>query len=56
MGSAGSGKTLLACQSAVKGLLDGENDKIIITRPVVPVEEDLGFLPGTINKKIHLWK
>ena len=55
MGSAGSGKTLLACQSAVKGLLDGENDKIIITRPVVPVEEDLGFLPGTINKKMDPW-
>ena len=55
MGSAGSGKTLLACQSAVKGLFDGYNDKIIITRPVVPVEEDLGFLPGSINKKMDPW-
>ena len=44
-GPAGTGKTLLACQSAIKQLSDGDIDKIIITRPVVPVGEDLGFLP-----------
>jgi len=54
-GSAGTGKTLLACQSAVKELFDGSKEKIIITRPIVPVEEDLGYLPGTINKKMDPW-
>ena len=54
-GAAGTGKTLLACQSALKELYTGEKDKIIITRPAVPVEEDLGFLPGTINKKMDPW-
>lgn len=54
-GAAGTGKTLLACQSAVKELYDGNIDKIIITRPVVPVEEDIGFLPGTLNKKMDPW-
>lgn len=54
-GAAGTGKTLLACQSAIQELNDGEKDKIIITRPIVPVEEDLGFLPGTINKKMDPW-
>lgn len=54
-GAAGTGKTLLACQSAIKELYDGDKDKIIITRPVVPVEEDIGFLPGTLNKKMDPW-
>ena len=54
-GAAGTGKTLLACQSAIKELYDGNKDKIIITRPVVPVEEDIGFLPGTLNKKMDPW-
>jgi len=54
-GAAGTGKTLLACQSAIKELYDGNINKIIITRPVVPVEEDIGFLPGTLNKKMDPW-
>ena len=49
-GPAGTGKTLLACQTAIKKLIDRDISKIVITRPVVPVEEDIGFLPGTINK------
>lgn len=54
-GPAGTGKTLLACQSAIKRLIDRDISKIVITRPVVPVEEDIGFLPGTINKKMDPW-
>lgn len=54
-GSAGTGKTLLACQSAIKSIVDGDIDKIVITRPVVPVEEDIGFLPGTLDKKMDPW-
>jgi len=33
----------------------GDVNKIILTRPVVPVEEDLGFLPGSLNKKMDPW-
>ena len=54
-GPAGTGKTLLACQTAIKKLIDRDISKIVITRPVVPVEEDIGFLPGTINKKMDPW-
>jgi len=54
-GAAGTGKTLLACQSAIKNLYDKNIEKVIITRPVVSVEEDIGFLPGTINKKMDPW-
>lgn len=54
-GAAGTGKTLLACQHAVKDLFDGKIEKIVITRPVVPVEEEIGFLPGTLQKKMDPW-
>jgi phosphate starvation-inducible PhoH-like protein len=55
VGPAGTGKTMLACNNAVKDLKSGKVNKIILTRPVVPVEEDIGFLPGNINKKMDPW-
>jgi phosphate starvation-inducible PhoH-like protein len=55
LGPAGTGKTLFACSEAIKQLKLGMIDKIIITRPLVTVEEDLGFLPGNINKKMDPW-
>jgi phosphate starvation-inducible PhoH-like protein len=55
-GPAGTGKTMLACNHAIKELKDGNIEKIIITRPIVPVEEEeIGFLPGNINKKMDPW-
>jgi len=55
IGPAGTGKTLLACNKAIDELKNKNVDKIIITRPVVPVEEELGFLPGNIEKKMDPW-
>jgi phosphate starvation-inducible PhoH-like protein len=54
-GPAGTGKTLLACTSAIESFKQNKIDKIILTRPVVPVEEDIGFLPGTMVKKMDPW-
>ena len=53
-GSAGSGKTLLACNVALDGLLRRMYDKIIITRPTVSKEE-IGFLPGDLREKMDPW-
>jgi len=53
-GRAGSGKTLLACQVALDGLLRRHYDKIIITRPTVSKEE-IGFLPGDLREKMDPW-
>ena len=53
IGPAGTGKTLLACQYAIKSLQNKKINKIIITRPTVTIEEDMGFLPGDINSKMH---
>lgn len=55
LGPAGSGKTMFACLKAIDLLKNNEIDKIIITRPVVPVEEELGFLPGNLVKKMDPW-
>jgi phosphate starvation-inducible PhoH-like protein len=55
IGPAGTGKTMLACQVGVKAFLDGEVDKIIVTRPAVSADEDLGFLPGTLEEKMAPW-
>ena len=55
VGPAGTGKTLLAVQVAVKLFKEGIVDKIIVTRPAVSVDEDLGFLPGTLEEKMAPW-
>ena len=53
-GRAGSGKTLLACQVALDGLLRRHFTKIIITRPTVSKEE-ICFLPGDLREKMDPW-
>ena len=55
IGPAGTGKTMLACQTAVKAFLDGEVERIVVTRPAVSADEDLGFLPGTLEEKMAPW-
>jgi len=55
VGPAGTGKTLFACLKAISQLKNGEIRKLVVTRPVVTVEEEIGFLPGNINKKMDPW-
>jgi phosphate starvation-inducible PhoH-like protein len=55
IGPAGTGKTMLAVQWAIDQLLYGEIKKIVITRPAVSVDEEHGFLPGTLNEKMEPW-
>ena len=55
IGPAGTGKTMLAVQMAIKLLREGVISKIVITRPAVSVDEEHGFLPGTLNQKMEPW-
>ena len=55
VGPAGTGKTMLACYAAVSGYNDKTFKKIVLTRPVVSVEEDIGYLPGTLEEKMDPW-
>ena len=50
-GPAGTGKTLMATEYAIREFVYGNFEKIIITRPSVAVDEDLGYLPGTLEEK-----
>ena len=52
IGPAGTGKTYLAMAMALKQLLNGSVERIIITRPAVEAGEALGFLPGELQEKI----
>jgi phosphate starvation-inducible PhoH-like protein len=54
-GPAGTGKTLLACHAASKALASGRVQKLILTRPAVSVDEQHGFLPGSVEKKMDPW-
>jgi len=56
LGPAGSGKTLFACVHAIKALKSKSISKIILTRPIVAVEdEEIGFLPGNLQHKMDPW-
>jgi phosphate starvation-inducible PhoH-like protein len=54
-GPAGTGKTLLATEHGIRYFLLGVYDKLIFTRPSVSVDEELGFLPGTLEEKMAPW-
>lgn len=56
LGTAGTGKTLLALAAGLAQVLDKNLYKeIIMTRVTVPVGEDIGFLPGTEEEKMTPW-
>ncbi|MGZ0656197.1 PhoH family protein [Coraliomargarita sp. W4R72] len=52
IGPAGTGKTYLAMAMALRELLEGRAERIILTRPAVEAGEALGFLPGELQEKI----
>lgn len=54
-GPAGSGKTLLVCQEAVRMIRSRQVGKIIFTRPIVAADEDMGYLPGEMERKMEPW-
>lgn len=54
-GPAGTGKTLISTLYAIKQFKERNIDKIVITRPAVSVDEQHGFLPGTLQEKMAPW-
>ncbi|MDU6433060.1 MAG: PhoH family protein [Pantoea sp.] len=50
-GEAGCGKTWISAAKAAEALIHKDIDRIIVTRPVLQADEDLGFLPGDISEK-----
>lgn len=52
VGPAGTGKTYLAVAKGVEKLLNGDVERLVVTRPAVEAGERLGFLPGDMQEKI----
>ena len=56
MGQAGTGKTLLALACGLRKVFDeGCYSRILVSRPVVPLGRDIGYLPGTKEEKLLNW-
>lgn len=58
VGKAGTGKTLLALAVALQKVSlvgDGPYNKIVVSRPIMPMGKDLGFLPGDVGEKLRPW-
>lgn len=55
LGNAGTGKTLLALAAGISQVQAGRFTGVILTRPTVPLGEDIGFLPGTEEDKMAPW-
>lgn len=51
-GPAGTGKTYLACAKAAQMYVNGDIERIVLTRPIVSCGTDIGFLPGEVDEKI----
>ena len=54
-GPAGTGKTLFATEYGIRNFFTHQYEKIVFTRPSVSVDEDLGYLPGTLEEKMAPW-
>jgi len=56
LGPAGTGKTFLALLAGLhKVLVEDEYQKILISRPVIPLGRDIGYLPGDMQEKLYNW-
>ncbi len=56
MGSAGTGKTLLAIAAGLQKVIrDRSYLGLLISRPVMPLGQDIGYLPGTKEEKLESW-
>jgi len=56
IGKAGTGKTLLALAAGIRRTTeDGVFSRLLVSRPVMPLGRDIGFLPGDVDEKLNPW-
>jgi PhoH-like ATPase len=56
VGQAGTGKTLLALAAGLEGVLGTKRyDRLLVSRPIIPLGKDLGYLPGDKDEKLAHW-
>lgn len=56
VGRAGTGKTLLALACGLNKVIDSERyKKLLVSRPIMPLGADIGYLPGSKDDKLQHW-
>ncbi|MFH0902277.1 MAG: PhoH family protein [Pseudomonadota bacterium] len=56
VGKAGTGKTLMAVAAGLqKTIEDGTYQKLLVSRPILPLGRDIGYLPGNVEEKLNPW-
>lgn len=56
VGKAGTGKTLLALAAGLFKVTDDDAyQRVLVSRPILPLGRDLGYLPGTLEEKLDPW-
>ncbi len=56
IGKAGTGKTLLALAAGLRRTVDdGAYSRLLVSRPVMPLGRDIGYLPGDVEEKLNPW-
>lgn len=56
VGQAGTGKTLIALAAGLELIMHGDiYDRILVSRPVIPMGKDIGYLPGDKDEKLQYW-
>jgi PhoH-like ATPase len=56
IGRAGTGKTLLALAAGLQKVVeDSKYRRLSVSRPIIPLGNDLGYLPGDIDEKLRPW-
>lgn len=56
VGQAGTGKTLLALATGLQKVFDeGSYSRILVSRPIIPLGKDIGYLPGSKEEKLYHW-
>ncbi len=54
-GQAGTGKTLIAVAAGLHEMFNRRYNGLTVSRPVVAMGDQLGFLPGTLDEKMRPW-
>lgn len=56
VGQAGTGKTMMALAAGLKKVFDeGVYSRILVSRPIIPLGKDIGYLPGSKEEKLFHW-
>jgi len=56
VGRAGTGKTLLAIAAGLHRIIkDKRYEKMLVSRPIMPMGRDIGYLPGDKDEKLTAW-